>query len=299
MVLLPRQLDEYQTLENKKATAENRSPVDLEALLVQELSGILDIDAETISTRLVNKNKYEVWLKRQITDEQASAIQALLNPDREPRVYGVKLEEDTRRYYPMGNFLSQVLGFISVDGVGQQGVEARFDKYLAGTDGHTLLTTDVSGREIPTNVDEYVPAQDGSNVELTMDAVIQGIAERAAEQCLNEQNAKKVTCIVMEPSTAKVLAMVNKPDYDNNEPPRSDASLLQELSRNTAISDNYEPRLHLQNYNDRRSVGIGCGYREQHLYLHRRAAGGWRAYQVLVFPGARHAEPDRSFGEFL
>ena len=241
VVLLPRQLDEYQTLENKKAASEKRTPVDLEALLVQELSNILDIDAETISTRLVNKNKYEVWLKRQITDEQATAIQALLDPDRETRVYGVKLEEDTRRYYPMGNFLSQVLGFISVDGVGQQGVEARFDKYLAGTDGHTLLTTDVSGREVPTNVDEYVPAQDGSNVELTMDAVIQGIAERAAEQCLNEQNAKKVTCIVMEPSTAKVLAMVNKPDYDNNEPPRSDASLLQELSRNTAISDNYEP----------------------------------------------------------
>jgi len=241
VVLMPRQLKEYQTLENKAAVREERAAVDLEAELVRELSAALDIEADTISTRLVNKKKYEVWLKRQITDEQAEAVEALLDPEREPRIYGVKLEEDTRRYYPMGNFMSQVLGFVSIDGNGQQGIEARFDKYLSGTDGYTLLTTDVSGREIATNVDEYVAAQDGTNVQLTIDAVIQGIAERAAEQCLDEQKAQKVTCIVMEPDTGKVLAMVNKPDYDNNMPPRSNASLLSQLSRNTAISDNYEP----------------------------------------------------------
>jgi stage V sporulation protein D (sporulation-specific penicillin-binding protein) len=241
VVLLPRQLEEYQTLENKKAVKEERAAVDLEALLVQELSTALDIDPEAISTRLVNKKKYEVWLKRQITDEQAEAIEAMLDPDRENRVYGVKLAEDTRRYYPMGNFLSQVLGFVSIDGVGQQGIEARFNKYLSGTDGHTLLTTDVSGREVPSNVDEYVPAQDGSNVQLTVDAVLQGILDQQAEQCLNEQKAAKVTAIMMEASTGRVLGMSNKPDYDNNSPPRSDATLLAQLSRNTAISDNYEP----------------------------------------------------------
>jgi len=241
VVLMPRQLEEYQIKENKEAAKEERAAVDLEAELVRELADILQIEKESISTRLVNKKKYDSWLKRQITDEQAAAIEKLLDPDREPRIRGVKLVEDTRRYYPMGNFMSQVLGFVSIDGNGQQGIEARFDKYLAGTDGHTLLTTDLYGREVPINVDEFVPAKDGTNVQLTLDAVIQGIAERAAEQCMAEQKAQKVTCIVMEPDTAKVLAMVNKPDYDNNSPPRSDASLLARLSRNTAVSDSYEP----------------------------------------------------------
>ena len=117
VVLMPRQLSEAQKQENKLAAREERIPVDLEALLVQSLSDILQIERETISTRLVNKNRYEYWLKRQITDEQARAIQELLDPERSPRVYGVKLAEDiltntancTETFARMGDVLGTVV----------------------------------------------------------------------------------------------------------------------------------------------------------------------------------------------
>ena len=241
VVLLPKSLVSYQTTENRTAQKEGREPVDLENELVTNLAPILGMDESTIVNRMANKAKYEVWLKRQISDEQAAAIEKLLDPKREIRIRGVKLEEDNRRYYPMGNFASQVLGFVSVDGEGQNGIESRFNQYLTGIDGYKTLTTDVSGREIDENVDQYVAPRNGSTVVLTLDAVVQSIAEKYATLCLEEQQAQAVTAIVMEPASARILAMVNKPDYDNNNPPRSDGALLAKLSRNTAISDAYEP----------------------------------------------------------
>ncbi|MGI5877188.1 MAG: penicillin-binding transpeptidase domain-containing protein [Christensenellales bacterium] len=197
------------------------------------LSEILEMDRAVVYERAVSKYS-ERWLKRQITSEQAQRI-------RELDLDGVVLVEDKKRYYPLGNFLTQVLGFTSVDGKGLEGIESRFDKYLSGTPGLIAIESDVVGRELPFGADEYVAPVDGNDVILTIDMTIQSFAEKYAEQCLLEQNAKRVMAIAMDPDTGDVLAMTVKPDYDNNNPPRNDIKILQELTRNAAISDAYEP----------------------------------------------------------
>jgi len=202
--------------------------------VADELSQILEMDRQTIYEKATDKTKSEIWLKRQVTKEQANAIRKL-NLD------GVHFTEDSKRYYPMKNFLTQVIGFTSVDGAGLEGIEKRYDKYLKGIPGKIVAETDSVGRELPYSVSRYIAPQNGHNVVLTIDYVIQSFVEKAMDDAMVKTKAKKVEAVVMDPNTGEVLAIVNKPDYDLNNPPRNDAELLQELSRNSVVSDVYEP----------------------------------------------------------
>ncbi len=215
------------------AAAEQKSPGAFENV-VSNLVSELGMNRDTVQRKVQDTTKSEILIKRQITREQATRLRELKLP-------GVYLSEDMKRYYPEGSFLTQVLGFTSVDGEGLEGVESRYNKYLAGTAGKIVSETDRDGLTIPDSVEQYIPPVDGNNVKLTIDSVIQSFAERDMAKCLKEQNAKKVTCIVMEPKTGKILAMVNKPDFDNNSPPRDDMALLQAAMRNTAVADALEP----------------------------------------------------------
>ncbi len=122
--------------------------------VADQLAGILGMDRNTVYERATSKYS-ERWLKRQITSEQADAIRTLNLP-------GVVLVEDMKRYYPMGNFLHQVLGFTSVDGVGLEGLEGYFNKYLSGTPGLVATESDAVGRELVGSADEYVAPVDGN-----------------------------------------------------------------------------------------------------------------------------------------
>ncbi len=215
------------------AAAEAKSGGSLENV-VTNLVNELGMARETVERKVKDTTKSEILIKRQITREQATRLRELKLP-------GVYLSEDMKRYYPEGSFLTQVLGFTSVDGEGLEGVESRYNKYLAGTSGKIVSETDRDGLTIPDSVEQYIPPVDGNNVKLTIDSVIQSFAERDMAKCLKEQNAKKVTCIVMEPNTGKILAIVNKPDFDNNNPPRDNMALLQAAMRNTAVADALEP----------------------------------------------------------
>ena len=198
-----------------------------------KLSEILEMDRDEVMQKLT-KDASEVWLKRQVESEQADAIRQL-------NLSGVVFTEDSKRYYPRGNFLSQVLGFCSVDGQGQEGLELKLNKYLAGTDGRTVSETDTKGREMPYSVSQYIAPQDGYDVTLTIDYVIQSFVEKAMEDALVKYNAKAIQCVVMDPQTGEVLAMGNKPDFDLNDPPRDDLDTLKALSRNSCVVDVYEP----------------------------------------------------------
>lgn len=202
--------------------------------LADRLSKILAMDRNEILEKALNKKKSEIWLKRQITKEQANQIRML-------NLKGVFFTEDKKRYYPMTNFLSQVLGFTSIDGLGQEGIEAWYDKYLKGIPGRIISETDVKGNEMPYNVNQYVAPQDGYNVILTIDYIIQSFVEKAMNDAIVKNKAKKVEAIVMDPKTGAIFAISNKPDYDPNNPPRDNIKLLQELVRNPVISDVYEP----------------------------------------------------------
>ena len=179
--------------------------------VANQLAPILGMDANTILEKAKDATKSEIWLKRQVTREQADAIRAL-------NLNGVGFMVDTKRYYPKGDFLTQVVGFTSVDGEGLEGIEAYYNKYLAGTEGELRAQTDVKGNEIAFGEEYYMPATDGYTVELTIDYVIQSFVEKACADAYAKYSPKGVMCMAMDPKTGEILAMCNKESYDLNNP---------------------------------------------------------------------------------
>ena len=210
----------------------------------QVLAPVLDMDAESIQKKVSDTTKGGVTIKRQISRETAQQIRTMVSGCREKDsqvLDGLYLEEESKRYYPMGRFASQLIGLTTIDGVGQAGLEQALDSYLSGKSGRVLEEIDGKGRELSYSESVYIPAVDGGSVTLTIDASIQSFAEQAAREAMSVNNAKSVRILAMDPKTGEILAMVNKPDYDLNDPPRDDVKLLTSLMRNRTITDAYEP----------------------------------------------------------
>ena len=198
------------------------------------LSGILDIDFATLYEKLSKKNVSEVLLKMQIEGETAEEIYNL-------KLDGIYLAENSNRYYPYGDLLTQVLGFTSIDNVGQSGIEAYYDSYLAGEDGFSYVQSDLQGKEIGGSLRYYISATAGNDLHLNIDSKIQLILENALAQIMDEQKAKSVTGMVLQAKTGKVLTLSSKPSFDLNDVPRDDLDALFENSKVKAITDIYEP----------------------------------------------------------
>ena len=214
------------------------------AALAQVLAPILDMDAAAIERKASDTSKGGVTLKRQLPRDVAQELKSLMAQDAQadaPLLTGLYLEEESKRYYPMGELSCQVLGLTTIDGVGQAGLEQSLDSYLSGKAGRVLEEIDGKGRELDYSTSEYIAAVEGGSVTLTLDASIQSFAEKAAREALSVNNAKAVRVLVMDPQTGEILAMVNKPDYDLNDPPRDDVETLTDLMRNRCITDAYEP----------------------------------------------------------
>lgn len=204
------------------------------AEVAMKLAEVLEMDETTIAEKIADKTKQQHIIKRQVRREVGEKVVALKLP-------GVSRAEDTIRAYPMGTLLSQVIGFTDVSGQGQTGVELSYDKYLKGVNGKVVTETANGGVEMPYNADVYVAPEDGQDIVLTIDYIIQSIAEKASREALEVNMAKGVQTIVMDVNTGEILAMVNLPDFDLNNPPRTDMELLNQLTRNKAMSDAYEP----------------------------------------------------------
>ncbi len=212
--------------------------------LARVLSPVIDVPEETIIKRASDRTKGGTTLKRQLPRETAQEIKALMARDRESgagALDGIYLEEESKRYYPMGELACQILGLTTIDGVGQAGLEQSLDSYLSGKAGRVLEEIDGRGRELSYSASEYIPAVEGGSVTLTIDASIQSFAERAAREALSVNAARAVRVLVMDPGTGEILAMVNQPDYDLNNPPRDDVDTLTERMRNRCVTDAYEP----------------------------------------------------------
>lgn len=210
----------------------------------RELSAIIDVDADTVARRVSDRTKGGVTLKRQVPREKAQELlkrYEQLRVEKDTSLNGLYLEEDQLRVYPMGTFLTQVLGLTTIDGVGQSGLEKQLDKYLRGKDGLIVNEVDGKGNEMPYSVSEYTPPVDGGSVTLTIDAAIQGFAEKAMRECYEVNSAAAVQALVMDVNTGEILAMVSKPDFDPNDPPRDDVETLTSRMRIRSISDVYEP----------------------------------------------------------
>lgn len=200
--------------------------------IADKLSVILEMDRDTIYEKATS-NKSELWLKRQITNQQYEDIKAL-------NLKGVAFTVDAKRYYVFGDFLTQMLGFTSVDGEGISGIESIYNEYLAGQPGKIVSETDKDGRPIPYTQAEVEDPVEGYDVNLSIDYAIQSFLEKALVDAAAAYDAASASGIVMNPKTGEILAISTKPSYDLNNIPRDDSDLLTELSRNKIITDTYE-----------------------------------------------------------
>lgn len=203
--------------------------------VAKELAKLLDLDEADVLEKINDKKHSEIVLKRQVDRETVDMISLLkLNK-------GVVTAIDTKRYYPEGTLLSQTLGFTNIDGAGQMGLEQNLNKYLVGEDGRMITETDLKGRTLAYGVQEYIQPLDGYDVVLTVDSVVQSILEKKLKEALEVNRGSKALGIVMNAKTGQIVALSTQPDYDPNNPPRSDMNLLNDLSKNRLVTDAYEP----------------------------------------------------------
>lgn len=166
---------------------------------------------------------------------------------------GVKVDEDYKRYYPYSSMASKVLGFTGADNQGIVGLEVKYDKYLQGKDGLILTPTDSRGIELDTALEERVEPVPGYNLVTGIDINIQKYCEQIAYNALEAKQANYVSVIVMNPKNGEIMAMVNAPEFDLNNPyslteefsndtsRKSKQDLLNNMWRNQCINDTYEP----------------------------------------------------------
>ena len=213
------------------------------SLFTQTICPILDLLEETVQQKLQDRSKASVTLKRQVSRETADRLRALQAQEDAAAVQlkALLFDEDVRRVYPRGAFLSQTLGLTNVDSAGQSGLEQQYDTLLKGTAGASFRSVDGHSQPIYDSGNLYIEPQDGNTVRLTIDAGIQEICEKAMRECYAVNKAQAVHVIAMDPYTGAILAMCSKPDYDPNDPPREQPDALAQLMRIRLISDAYEP----------------------------------------------------------
>lgn len=171
---------------------------------------------------------------------------------------GININEDTKRYYPYENLASSLIGFCNIDNKGLEGIEVAWDDVLTGTPGKIVTAQDAVQDSIPDANQTYIPAENGSDITLTIDANIQSIVEKYLKQaCIENKCSRGGNVIAMNPKTGDILAMATYPDYDlnnrlsmpsymdekewNNLSSTEQSTILSNLYRNRAISDTYEP----------------------------------------------------------
>lgn len=237
-----------------KNAAKNNDKVKVEEI-AKNLSDILELDyAETLEK--LQKETSHVYIKRKVESDVATRI-------RELNMTGVYLEEDSKRYYPYGNFASHVIGFTGFDNQGLGGIEMVYEKNLKGVPGRVVSLKNALDTDMPFKHEQHIDPENGTNVVLTIDEVIQHFAEKYLEQAAIENKvAQGAACIVMDIPTGEILAMATKPDFDLNDPfaivdPNTQQVLegitdedeklkqtndaLQKQWRNKAVADSYEP----------------------------------------------------------
>lgn len=198
------------------------------------LSGTLGVEPNALLEKLQAGKVSEITVARQVEKENIEKLTAY-------GLAGVYYSRDNTRTYTYNDALCQVLGFTANDGTGLSGIEKYYEDILCGVNGEIAYSTDIVGVETENSKIVYREAVAGDGVRLTIDMDIQLAAEQAMRSVYQSAGAKKVSCIVLDPNNFDVLAMVNYPSYDLNDVPRDDAQALNALSRNSLVSDIYEP----------------------------------------------------------
>ena len=223
--------------------------------VARALSDIFDLDYETILKRVKRKTSIETIVKK-VDKEKTDELRRWMQET--GIIYGINIDEDTKRFYPNSTLASHIIGFTGSDNQGLDGIEAKYDEILSGKKGKIARKADASGSVIGNGEEGYTKAIDGDSIELTIDSNIQSIATKYLEEvCIDNKCEEGGVVIIMDPNNGDILAMVTYPEYNLNEPftinnnellntwgslasaDRNNA--LQKMWRNKAIADTYEP----------------------------------------------------------
>jgi len=196
--------------------------------IIRQLEPILNLNYAYLKDRLKRKKSF-IWLARKISTVQSAEIKKL-------KLKGIYFMKESKRCYPNSYLASQVVGFAGLDNVGLEGLELYDDKYLKGESGWELFLRDARRKKLDIQ-EKMVPARDGYDLVLTIDEVIQYIAERELERVFTNYHAKGASIIVMDPHTGAILALANRPSFDLNAPGKAN----QDEVRDRAICDLFEP----------------------------------------------------------
>ena len=214
--------------------------------VIKALSETLEMDEETVRKRVEKISSME-RIKTNVDKEIGDTI-------RNMELDGVKVDEDFKRYYPYNELASTVLGFTGGDNQGIIGLEVRYEDVLKGTNGRILTTTDARGVELDKVAEDRVEPVAGNTLQISLDYNIQMYAQQMAEKVMEEKQADGVSILLMNPQNGEILAMVNVPEFNLNDPftlntgvdesaltdeQKQDA--LNQMWRNRCINDTYEP----------------------------------------------------------
>ncbi len=238
---------------NGKVLADNKTVCTISVIhsQIKEPEKVIDVLTEELGLerdqvkKRVEKNSSIERIKTNVDKQTGDKI-------RDYDLAGVKVDEDYKRNYPYGNLASKVLGFTGSDNQGIVGLEVKYESILKGTDGQILTMTDARGVELSDTGEGRKEPVSGKNLILSLDANLQEYAQQAAYQALEQKQADSVSIILMRPGNGEILAMVNVPEYDLNDPfnlKKSTNGMSQQeiqdernkMWRNGCINDTYEP----------------------------------------------------------
>lgn len=221
--------------------------------VAKALSDIFELDYEKVLKRLKKRSSIETIVK-QVEKSKTDELRKWMEENQITR--GINIDEDSKRYYPYGDLAAQVIGFCGNDNQGLDGIEAKYNDELKGTNGKIERQTNAAGESL--GDEEYISAIDGNSLILTIDMTIQSIVEKYLEEaCIDNVCTDGGSIIAMNPKNGDILAMATYPAYDLNSPyePHTDeqkaewknldsqdrTTAMQKMWRNKAISDTYEP----------------------------------------------------------
>ena len=235
------------------------NPVNIESenkeKVAKALSEIFDLDYEKILKKVNKRSSIETIVKK-VDKDETDKLRLWMSENN--ITSGINIDEDTKRYYPNNELASHFIGFCGSDNQGLDGIEAKYEDVLKGSQGKIIKVTDAKGGEIGKEGEDYIAAVDGKDIVLSIDITIQSIAEKYLKQaCIDNVCTDGGNIVIMNPKTGDILAMATYPSYNLNSPYEiTDETLkktwetltatersknLQAMWRNKAIADTYEP----------------------------------------------------------
>lgn len=223
--------------------------------VAKKLSELFELDYEKVVKKVKKRSSIETIVKR-VEKEKTDQLRIWMKDNQ--ITTGINIDEDTKRYYPYNNLASHVIGFCGSDNQGLDGIEAKYDEILQGKNGKIIKVTDAKGGEIGKEGENYIAPEDGKNIVISIDMTIQAIAEKyLKEACIDNVCTDGGNIVIMNPKTGDILAMATYPSYNLNTPyeinteelkanwenleQAEKTKQLQQMWRNKAIADTYEP----------------------------------------------------------